>query len=344
MEPGMRTRLLAFWSALLGFFLLSALAPTVVSCTEARHGDVPPAADEADALGALDPSEIVGTIDYGQTVTVSYTYPPRYRALSFVGAAGDALDVVVHSTNGGEAKAWLLRSDFSTIAWDANPVTHDAHVTAVLPSSGSFYIALREVNLEDATFSVTLARTNAAADAGGPDGGSGDAGTDDGSSGDAGPVGVTCTSTKTISTGHGSQCNGGIRGQVCVCYAQQYTFSNVQFQFVTQGYGLELPDGGHDRFSYLVADHGVIGASLNVGVDYLTSIDSPLDTTYTLPGLDPSIYGDCTMTRNGVDVDATFNCHTPYDEGLVFCENFQQEESYILTCSGHFEFSPQALQ
>jgi hypothetical protein len=138
----------------------------IVACAASEE----PAADtEAEALRALKPQEIIGALAYGETsAPVEYTETPLYRAYKFQGKAGDLVDVWVRSSSGGDAHAWLLRSSFSTLASnaDADAQTRDAHITAKLGSTGTYYIAFREENREEATFTVSLARASSPVDAG----------------------------------------------------------------------------------------------------------------------------------------------------------------------------------
>jgi hypothetical protein len=106
-------------------------------------------------LRALASSELAGDLAFGQTVTVSHPGGPKYRALRFVAPVG-AVDIWVRSTT-DNAKAWLLASDFSTIARndDASATVIDSHFSRRL-LSGTFYIAFKEASSRAATFSVSL--------------------------------------------------------------------------------------------------------------------------------------------------------------------------------------------
>jgi hypothetical protein len=106
------------------------------------------------ALRALASNEILGSIGYGETRSpIAYTATPRYRAYTFSGAAGDAITIDVRSLSvGGDPAVWLLAADNSNLA-----AVHGGHIAATLPQTASYTIALRDFNLEDATFSVSLA-------------------------------------------------------------------------------------------------------------------------------------------------------------------------------------------
>lgn len=116
-------------------------------------------AEEAGELRALLPNEIVGTIAPGQTsAPIAYENPPRYRALSFAGLAGEPVEVWVRSSD-GDAVAYLVGSRWKTIASndDADETTHDARISTVLPETGTYHVVFRERDLEPATFTVSLA-------------------------------------------------------------------------------------------------------------------------------------------------------------------------------------------
>jgi len=159
-----------------------------------------PASDEgetsSDELRALTGPEIVGTIAYGAPpVSVPYTKTPLYRALSFVGQAGDDVDIWVRGGT-GQAYAWLLGSNFATKSYDHAPAgAHDAHMALTLTASGTHYIAFREASGQPATFSVSLAKGLGGGedDAGAADTGTKDAAVDasppkDAAADGAGPV------------------------------------------------------------------------------------------------------------------------------------------------------------
>jgi hypothetical protein len=107
---------------------------------------------------ALEPGELAGSIAVGETKSVPYANPPRYRALAFTGSAGQAIEAWVRSTD-GDAVAFLLDASFKSLATndDADGTTKDARVKATLSASGTYYVAFRERDLEPATFNVSLA-------------------------------------------------------------------------------------------------------------------------------------------------------------------------------------------
>jgi hypothetical protein len=116
-------------------------------------------------LGTISGDEIVGTLTYGQTsAPVTYTSVPRYRAFSFDGANGDAVHIVVHSTD-GLAMAWVQDNASQTVGYDATG-SSDAVISATLASSGTYLIVFREAALQTATFTVSLALAPVISDAG----------------------------------------------------------------------------------------------------------------------------------------------------------------------------------
>jgi hypothetical protein len=125
-------------------------------------GSEQPSGDTAESvsdLRTLAPTEIVGTLDFGTTATVAYTETPRYRAFRVDAKAGDTIDAWVRGAGGADAKAWILAADYQTLTSndDADATTTDAHVVTDASKDGAYFIVLRDKNLEDGTFTVTLA-------------------------------------------------------------------------------------------------------------------------------------------------------------------------------------------
>jgi len=101
---------------------------------------------------------VIGTLLHGQTALVGYFNPPRYRAFRFAAGQHDRMDIWVRS-NDGDAVAWLLDTNFNTLAWndDAQTGTTDAHIVLTIPSvQPIFYIVFREYKLAFSHFSVQL--------------------------------------------------------------------------------------------------------------------------------------------------------------------------------------------
>ncbi len=129
----------------------------------------PPVTDDFTDLSTLDAKsdsfsskmKIVGSLDYGQTsASISYTKTPRYRAVKFSGHQGDAIDVWVRSTNGGDSVAWVLDNKFNVLGYndDAGDTTFDSHVELTLRASTSdtHYIVFRDYWGSAAKFKVEL--------------------------------------------------------------------------------------------------------------------------------------------------------------------------------------------
>jgi hypothetical protein len=137
--------------------LACAMTSFGVGCSEASYVE-----DQGqEELRALRPAEVRGQIAYGETKTDTFNAGPSgYSAYAFNGSAGDHVDLWVRSSMGGNAMAWLLRDNFRTLARndDASPGVFDAHIRVKLPSSGRFYVALRDAAGRNATFSVALRR------------------------------------------------------------------------------------------------------------------------------------------------------------------------------------------
>jgi hypothetical protein len=139
--------------------LLASLTSTFAACAAPTDHDEA-LAEAEEALRALSPAEIVGTLAYGETsAPVPYTKAPLYRAFAFEGKKGDPVDAWVRSTD-GDARAWLVTGSFKTIATnlDAAPGTKDARVQATLTEGGTHYVVFRESARKDATFAVALAK------------------------------------------------------------------------------------------------------------------------------------------------------------------------------------------
>ena len=76
------------------------------ACTTAETTEE--VASDDGELRALDPSEIVGALSYGQTSDpVTYTKTPTYRAFSFTGSKGDEVEAWIRSGD-GDARGWIL--------------------------------------------------------------------------------------------------------------------------------------------------------------------------------------------------------------------------------------------
>jgi hypothetical protein len=128
-----------------------------------------PVTDDFSDLSTLDQKsdsfsyrmKIVASLDYNQTsASISYTKTPLYRAIKFSGKAGDAIDVRVHSTNGGDSVAWVLDNGFHVLGSndDADDSTLDSHISLTLPanSSDTHYVVIRDYWQLSAKFTIAL--------------------------------------------------------------------------------------------------------------------------------------------------------------------------------------------
>lgn len=105
--------------------------------------------------------QMVGAIESDKPQTIQYANPPRFRAWTFNAVDGDSLDVRVHSDD-GDTMAWLLDSSKRVVASnDDSDGTTDSHLTANHLSVGTYYVVVREYDLQNATFVVTAQRSNA---------------------------------------------------------------------------------------------------------------------------------------------------------------------------------------
>lgn len=144
--------------------LLVAAFACTAACSDAASPSELTAVSE-DALRALTAGEVVGPLTYGQTSPpVVHDAAPTYRAFTFEGTEGDDVQIDVRA-EGADARAWLLAPSFRTLARNdnASPDTRDARIAARLTQTGRHYIAFRETNYEEATFTVTLVRRNGTA-------------------------------------------------------------------------------------------------------------------------------------------------------------------------------------
>ncbi len=118
-------------------------------------------AESEDSLRALAPSEILGDIAWGTSMTTRYSATPRYRAYRFVSSADQTADVWVRSTD-GDAEAWVVSGTFATLAHnnDASANNTDAHLSYAMKAGSTYYLALREAHGHVATLKVSLNDTS----------------------------------------------------------------------------------------------------------------------------------------------------------------------------------------
>jgi hypothetical protein len=140
----------------LGIVLFTSALAAACSSSSADGEAV---ASSEDALRVPSVAELLGDIAYGQTRAVDYAEVPSLRAFKLAGKQGDAVDLWVRSPSGGDARAWILRADGKALAKndDADASTLDAHVTATLPRTETYYVVFRDANYEDNAFTVALA-------------------------------------------------------------------------------------------------------------------------------------------------------------------------------------------
>lgn len=185
----------------------------------------------------------LGQIASGETKSVYYSDPPRYRAYGFYAKGGDEITADVQSSY-GDGMGWITTSTFDVLAAndDASRSTLDAKVVYKVPAgtaSRAYRIVFRDYDLLTATFNVKLTISGAAAtcshDGATYNQGDSFASTDGCNTCSCGPTGnVVCTERACIAcdpesepwrnyVGTPSQCQT-IR---YVCVATQRSFSNT---------------------------------------------------------------------------------------------------------------------
>lgn len=141
--------------------LLSFLAAPagVVACSVAQEGE--DAVSSSDDLRRLTGPEIVGTIAYGETKSVTYSAEPRYRALSFLATEGDIVDARFVGEKGLDTVGFLLSDTFATLTSndDESANSRASRFTYQIPETGLYYLAFREANEEDGVVAITLSKT-----------------------------------------------------------------------------------------------------------------------------------------------------------------------------------------
>lgn len=124
--------------------------------TQGKEGKLATAESELKLSGA----KYVGRLASGETRTVTYDYPPAFRAFGFDAKAGDVITVTVSSFN-GDAMAWITDSNYNVLAAndDASAQTLDSKVTYTIPKSSTkrtFRLVFRDYDMLAATFKVGL--------------------------------------------------------------------------------------------------------------------------------------------------------------------------------------------
>lgn len=143
--------------SLLSLVVSATTVALLAGCAAPTEGEEEAESSE-DELRAFKPSELVGTIAYGETKTVDHPANTTYRAYAFDAAKGDKIEATI-SAAGNDAVVWLLSSTNATIVkLDANHNTTAEVLTRTLPKAGRYYLAFREADYEPARFTLKLAR------------------------------------------------------------------------------------------------------------------------------------------------------------------------------------------
>ncbi|HKA87898.1 MAG TPA: endonuclease [Haliangiales bacterium] len=139
-------------------FLLIAAVMALSGCAEVGKG--PDDGSDIDSP-VQEPAtyKIVGTIGYGQTLTVDYKNPPKWYSYGFDGRAGDELDVRVRSDTGDSMVRILDAQQRVLAANDDADGTLDSHATLKLAADGKYYVSVRDYNLRTVVLEVALLAT-----------------------------------------------------------------------------------------------------------------------------------------------------------------------------------------
>ncbi len=151
-------RPLVVLSVLAGLPLAACAAP---SSEEAEPEEVLASEEE---LRALASSEIVGTLGFGESKEIQVAPRPLYRAFKLEVPAGERLDIAVRSERGdGDPQAWLLASDFRTLARsvDVSATDPSARLTRTITRAGTYYVAVRDESSREVSFRVSRGPTAA---------------------------------------------------------------------------------------------------------------------------------------------------------------------------------------
>jgi hypothetical protein len=142
----------------------------VVGCAVDGEPDHEPTPDELDELEGLDDKsdaaslliEMLGEVPVGYEVEVEYTPWPLYRGLTFEGAAGDHMEILVRSDD-GDPVVWLFDHRFWFVGYndDMNEGDPTANISLEqLPRTGRYYVIVRDKHLDPAAFKVAVMRLN----------------------------------------------------------------------------------------------------------------------------------------------------------------------------------------
>lgn len=150
------------------FVLAASLFASGFGCSVGLDGeDLEEIESDASELATLPAASIIGDVQFGDSFRkVDYDKTPRYRALRFDGTAGDTIKVRIRSNTAGRRSiGWLLDANFRTIMHvegDAVTRTTDTYFEATLTETATYYVALREASLKDASFEVQVRRIRSA--------------------------------------------------------------------------------------------------------------------------------------------------------------------------------------
>ncbi|MFO0665326.1 MAG: hypothetical protein U0174_15330 [Polyangiaceae bacterium] len=144
-------------------FALFGILSTGVGCAANADSEEETASDDAE-LARIPSAYILGDLTYGKTsAPVAYkagSTTNRYRAFRFQGEAGDTVKVRMQSaTPDRKITGFLLDSRFKTIVQqegDASRASSDTYFEQTLEKNGTYYLAFRESQLREGTFTVSL--------------------------------------------------------------------------------------------------------------------------------------------------------------------------------------------
>lgn len=127
--------------------LFACLAVTTLGLAACATTSADEVASSSDELRALQPQEILGQLQYGDTREVDLTPTPDYRAFYFYGERGDQIQVTATAMDATDPILWLLDADFNTISRnaDARPTDTSSLINGTyLPKTGKYYVAFRD--------------------------------------------------------------------------------------------------------------------------------------------------------------------------------------------------------
>jgi hypothetical protein len=130
----------------------------LAACAAAPSEETTAASD--DALRALQPDEVIGEINYGETREIDLTPTPDYRAFYFYGDRGDQVQLTATAIDATDPILWFLDSDYNTIArnTDTRPTDNSSIISGqYLPKTGKYYLVVRETyHAPQAKFAVSV--------------------------------------------------------------------------------------------------------------------------------------------------------------------------------------------